>query len=204
MLAELLGRAVCAGDPAHGLPGVAHALPLCARCAGMHLAVAAGWLAWRRRGAATPARGAAAPLLAAAALVAPMGADVAAIRAGLWPGDGWVRTATGLLAGLGIALGLRVAEALGTTRGAAVSLPVPSPRELLAGGAATALALLVPLYGPPAAGAAVTGLAVVASASLAIFVLLRTAAGGPARATILQRAASVAVAAGALVLLAGR
>lgn len=200
MLPDLIGRAVCASDPGHGLPGISHALPLCARCAGMHLAVAAGWIAFRRRAEPAPLRGAIGPLSLSALLVAPMAVDVALASAGLWGGDNRVRIATGLLGGLGIALALRTGEAVGTSAGA-IRVPRLSAAALLGGAVATLLLLLVPILGPPAAGTWLLGAAPVASASLAVFVALQAVTGGAGG--LPMRAASLAVALAAL-LAAGR
>lgn len=207
MLPELIGRAVCASDPTHGLPGLGHALPLCARCAGLHLAVVIGWIAWRPRGIA-PRAGAALqphqplqPLLAAGALLAPMAIDVGGISAGLWHGDGWIRTGTGLLGGLGVALALRVADGLASSGGGAVNLPRATLPALAAGVAATAAALAVVWLAPRDVGAAVTAAAVVASASLALLVALRALVGGAHPARPALRVAAVGLALALLVLL---
>jgi uncharacterized membrane protein len=199
-MADWVGRAVCANDPTHGLPGAATLLPLCARCAGMHLAVGAGWFAWRPTGAPATPRAALAPLLAAAALLAPMAIDVAGAGAGLWPGNGWVRSATGLLGGLGIALALRTADGLATS-GSALRLPRVSLAGLAAGAAATAVALALAILGPSSVGAAITAGSAVASAALLLFVALRAVVGGDAPGRWPQRLLAHATAAATLALI---
>jgi hypothetical protein len=167
----------------------------------MHLAVAAGWLAFRRRREPGPLRAAIGPLAVAALLVAPMALDVALAAAGWWAGDNRIRTATGLLAGLGIGLALRTGEAIGTSGGAVV-LPRLGAGALTTGVVAAALLLLVPVLAPPAAGAWLLTAAPVASASLAIFVALRAVLGGgaglPTRAASLCIALAVLIAVGRL------
>lgn len=198
MLPELIGRAVCAQDPTHTLPGVAHALPVCARCAAMHLAVAAGWFAWPQRPRAAAQGSWPASLLVGGVLLLPMAIDVAGGVAGLWDGSGWTRAATGLLGGLGVALLLLVGGALTASDSA---MPRPDPRRFLTSLAAAVAALLLAGLAPPAAGGWIAAAAVIASASLTIGVALRAVAGGSAPASRAQRGAAVAIALVLLVLI---
>jgi hypothetical protein len=140
----------------------------------MHLAVATGWLAWRPRALVSAPGTWLTPLLAGGALLLPMAVDVAGGAAGLWPGSGWSRAATGLLGGLGIALLLRIGDALASD----ATMPRPDTRQLLTGLAAAAAALLLAGLAPPAAGGWLAAAAVVASASLTIRVVLRAVTGG--------------------------